>query len=47
MYPIDDKKQRVYLRAEAVIAMINLVGPDDPVETFDSVMLLHKVKYPE
>lgn len=46
MYPTKDEKQHVFLRAEAVKAMIDLVDPLDPLETFERVMLLHQVKYP-
>lgn len=45
MYPNQKNEQHIYLRAEAVTAMISLVDPEDPLETFERVMTLHKVKY--
>lgn len=45
-FPIGDGKQfHTYLRAEAVEAIINLAKPDDPLGTFDKVMLIHRVKH--
>jgi len=46
MYPTEKEKQHIALRVEAVKAMIDLADPPDPLETFERVMLLHKIKYP-
>lgn len=47
MYPVSDKKQQVYLRAEAVRAVVDLMSDDDPLELFDRVMLIHRTRYEE
>lgn len=45
-YPVGENKEHVVLRAEAVEAVVRLMRPDDPLETYDRVMLIHRVKYP-
>ncbi|HAR45389.1 MAG TPA: hypothetical protein DCS05_04220 [Nitrospiraceae bacterium] len=45
-WPVDEKKMHIALRTEAVTAMIALMQPEDPLETYDRVMLLHRARYP-
>jgi len=47
MFPIGEKEVHIVLRAEAVKAVIELMQPEDPLETFDRVMLVHRMKYPD
>jgi len=47
MYQVNQTKTHILLRAEAIKAVIDIVGPEDPLETFDRVMLVHKIRYPE
>jgi hypothetical protein len=46
-YAVGKDKYHTLLRTEAVKAMIDLVDPADPLETYDRVILIHKVRYPE
>ena len=44
-YPTGEEKVHIVLRVEAVKAVIDLMSPADPLETFDRVLLIHRAKY--
>ena len=41
----EGKKHHVLLRTEAVEAVIRLSGCDDPLEIYDRIMMIHRVRY--
>jgi len=45
-WPVDEKVNHISLRTEAVTAVISLMQPEDPLETFDRVLLIHRLRYP-
>jgi hypothetical protein len=42
----DGKKHHVLIRTEAVEAIIRISGCDDPLETYDRIMMIHRTRYP-
>ncbi len=44
-YPVGENKEHVVLKAEAVGAVVRLMQCEDPLETYDRVMLIHRTKY--
>lgn len=46
-YPISETQLHIALRSEAIAAVIRLQQPAEPLETYDRVMIIHRVKYRE